>query len=84
MRRTISFSAEITSKNHVRNVSISNQSFSKVLFEGDLGEMTNMSLVDGEVLEISGDHGTLRVDISEEALRKILSIEPPILPGRNE
>lgn len=66
------FSVEMDSKRHVKSVSISNEAHERVLFEGDIGEMLELAMVDGEVLEFKGTNGTLRIDVSEEELRTML------------
>lgn len=66
------FSVEMDSKRHVKSVSISNEAHERVLFEGDIGEMLELAMVDGEVLEIKGTNGTLRIDVREEELRTML------------
>ena len=66
------FSIEMESKSHVKSISISDKAHDRVLFEGDLGELKELSMIDGEVLEIKGAHGTLRIDLREKELRKIL------------
>ena len=43
-----------------------------MLFEGSLGELTKISLAEGDVLELIGVNGILRVDLSEEQLREVL------------
>ena len=66
------FSVEMKSKAYIKNISISNESHDRVLFEGSLGELTKISLAEGDVLEIIGVNGTLRVDLSEEQLSEVL------------
>lgn len=68
-----SFSIELTSKKHVRHISVSNESHNRVLFEGFLGELEELALVEGAVLEVKGVNGVLRIDLSEDELRKMLS-----------
>lgn len=70
MRR--GFSVEMDSKKYVKSVSISNEAHERVLFEGDIGEMLELAMVDGEVLEVKGTNGTLRIDIREKELRMML------------
>ncbi len=67
------FSVEMKSKNHVRHVSLSNESLDRVLFEGVLGELEELSVVGGEMLERKGSNGVLRIDLSEDELKKMLS-----------
>jgi hypothetical protein len=68
-----SFSIEMKSKRHVRRMSVSNESHDRVLFEGALGRLRELSLIEGAVLEAKGTHGTLRIDLSEEELRTMLA-----------
>ncbi len=66
------FSVDMNSKKHVRHISLSNESHERVLFEGVLGELKDLSMVEGVVLEITGANGILRIDLSEEEIRKML------------
>jgi len=68
-----SFSVEITSKKHVKNISISDEAHERVLFEGDLGELQELSLVEGDVLEFTGVYGILRIGVTDEQLQQVLS-----------
>jgi len=43
-----------------------------VLFEGSLGELEELSMIEGAVLEVRGANGVLRIDLIEEELRKML------------
>jgi hypothetical protein len=74
------------SKRFVKSISISNESHDRVLFEGDLGELMDLSLVEGDVLEFIGVNGVLRVDLTLDQLKKIISkaslIEPSVELGR--
>lgn len=65
------FSIEMKSKAHVRHISMSDESHDRVLFEGYLGALRELSLIEGTVLEIRGENGVLRIDLSEEELRSI-------------
>ena len=67
------FSVEMKSKNHVRHISLSNESPDRVLFEGVLGELEELSMVGGAMLELKGSNGVLRIDLSEDELKKMLS-----------
>ena len=67
-----SFSIEMKSKKHVRTISVSNESHDHVLFEGFLGDLQELSMVEGRVLEIKGTNGILRVDMTEDDLREML------------
>ncbi len=67
------FSIEMESKRHVKNISISNEAHDRVLFEGDIGELKELSMVDEKVLEIRGSNGLLRVDVTVGELDKMIS-----------
>lgn len=65
------FTAEISSKRYVKNVSISNEAHDRVLFEGVFGELREVYMVDDRVLEIKGTEGTLRIDVTKGELAHI-------------
>ena len=52
------------SEHCVRRISFLDKENGRVFFEGFLGELTNVSMVEGLMLEIEGINGVLRVDIS--------------------
>lgn len=67
------FSVEMLSKKHVKTISMSDETHDKVLFEGNLGELEEIGMVEEIILEIKGANGIMRVDLTEEELRKMLS-----------
>ena len=67
------FSVEMKSKRHVRNVSISNESHDRVLFEGDLGELEAVSFIGGSMLEVRGSNGVLRVELGLDEAERVMS-----------
>ncbi len=67
-----SFSVELKSNDHIRLGSLNGD---KTWIEGSLGELSETDLVEGVVLEIKGTYGTLRVDVTEEELKKLLQYE---------
>jgi hypothetical protein len=67
------FSVEMGSKRHVKTISVSDESHDRVLFEGNLGELEEVGMVEEIILEIKGANGTLRVEVCEDELRKMLS-----------
>jgi len=75
------FSVEIKSKKYVKNISISDEAHDRVLFEGNLGELLELSLIE-DVLEVIGANGVLRIGLTEDQLRKILKAAPQVIPGR--
>jgi hypothetical protein len=67
-----SFSIEMTSEHCVRRMSLLDRENGQVFFEGFLGELKNVSMVEDLMLEITGVNGILRVDISKEEIEKFL------------
>jgi len=76
------FSVEMRSKRYVKSISISDEAHDRVLFEGNLGELVELSLVEGNVLEFVGVNGVLRVAVTEEQLRKALRAASQVEPQR--
>ena len=66
------FSVEMASKEHVRSLILSDESQGKVLFEGNLGELQDLRMVEAIVLQVKGSNGTLRIDLEEDEFRKML------------
>lgn len=62
------FSVRLLSKEYVLNVSMSEKGGEGVLFEGVLGELEGLEVIENAVLRIIGSKGTLMVDLSEEEL----------------
>jgi hypothetical protein len=76
------FSVEIKSKRYVKSISISDEAHDRVLFEGNLGELVELSLVEGNVLEFVGVNGVLRVAVTKVQLRKALKLASQVEPQR--
>jgi hypothetical protein len=70
-----SFSIEMASERCVRNLSFRDSENGHVLFEGFLGELRNVSMVEGVMLQIEGKNGVLRVDIAQKEIEKILKVK---------
>ena len=51
------FSVEMASKNHVRTLVVSDESQGKVLFEGNLGELKALEMVEEIVLQVAEPTG---------------------------
>ena len=66
------FSIEMTSRVHVRKIVLSNGRGDGVLLEGYLGEIEEVSFVEGVILELRGANGTLRVDVEEGLIQGAL------------
>jgi hypothetical protein len=61
-------------KEHMKRFLILDDSGNQVLFEGLLGELKEISLLEDAMLEIRGSNGMLRVDLTEQELRKVLKV----------
>jgi hypothetical protein len=70
-----SFSIELNSKEHVKRFTMLNGAGSRVLVEGFLGELEQITLVEGLMLEVKGSNGILRIDMTEDELRRALSVK---------
>ena len=68
-----SFSVELKSKKYVTSVSLSDKGRAGILFEGGLGELEDIGISEDAILLIRGGNGTLRVDLTEGELRKMLA-----------
>lgn len=66
------FSIELKSKAYLKNVTLANGSRESVLVEGTIGELAQATFAEGIILEIAGNKGTLRINLTEEELRKAL------------
>jgi len=66
------FSIELKSKECLKRVAIPSEAGDTVLIEGFLGELEEVDLVEGVMLEIKGANGILRMDLKEEELNTLL------------
>ena len=57
----------------MNRVSVSNKVKGEVMFEGELGGLVGVQLIEGIVLEITGKNGVIRIDITEKELFRALS-----------
>jgi hypothetical protein len=73
------FSVELESKNHVKNIIISDESFDRVFFEGDLGKLSELSIVESSSLEILGGNGILRIEVDSGLLSRVLERPDQVL-----
>lgn len=68
----VNFSIEMKSRQHIKNISISDTSHEKALIEGDLGNQKEVNLVNQEMLEITGSNGVIRLALDITKLKKTL------------
>ncbi len=64
------FSIELTSKNHLKNVTLTNGSYDNVLVEGTLGELVAATFAEDEILEVTGKKGVLRINLAQTDIQK--------------
>jgi hypothetical protein len=68
-----SFSIEMRSEHCVRRISFLDKENSHVFFEGFLGKLKNIAVVEDVMLEIEGKHGVLKLDITRQEVEKGLA-----------
>jgi len=79
------FSIEMKSKQYVKTIAVSNETHDRVLFEGNLGKPLGISLLEGDVLELKGMNGVLRVNLTkEQLLESIKNAESNLRNGKGE
>lgn len=66
------FSVELKSKNHLKNLTLSNNGSECILLEGSIGELIEATFKEGIILEVIGQSGILRVDLQEREVTKAL------------
>ena len=63
-----SFSIEMTSKRDIDTISVSNESKAEVMFEGELGGLVQVEFIEGIIMQITGENGVIRIDLTEKEL----------------
>ena len=76
-----SFSVELHSKEHLRRFTILNGVGNCILVEGFLGELQQITLVEGLLLEVQCSNGVLRMEIKEDDLKRALTTRPSTKGG---
>jgi hypothetical protein len=64
------FSVELTSKAHLRNVTLTNGSSDSALIEGTLGELVQATFAEGVILEVVGTKGTFRINLAVHEIKE--------------
>jgi len=67
-------SIEMSSTSNVKSIFISNKNQERALFEGNLGELENLDLVEGSMLEVKGTNGILRVELEPKDSARLISL----------
>ena len=78
-----SFSVEMKSERCVRKISFLDEENGHVFFEGFLGDLESIALVEGVMLEIEGRNGVLKLDITRQEIEKCLSTENTNIEVKN-
>ena len=60
------FSVELNSRADLKSVTMMNGSHDSVLVEGTIGKLVRTGFTEGIILEIIGEKGTLRIDLTED------------------
>jgi hypothetical protein len=76
-----SFSVEMKDKHYVNRMSFQEEVDDHVLFEGFLGELKGVSMIEEVMLEIEGTNGILKLDITRQELDLHLSKNPTLQGG---
>jgi hypothetical protein len=70
-----SLSVEMNSSKHLKQMSISQNHADHVFFEGNLGKLEKLTMIEEAVLVVQGSNGVLRIDLSRDELKKLVSNE---------
>jgi len=73
-----SFSIEMKSEKDVRKMTFADKEDNHVFFEGFLGKLKSIIMVEGMMLQIEGINGTIRLDISKEELQNCFKSKSPL------
>ena len=66
------FSIVMSSRDHIKNIKVSDDRNDSVVFEGVLGELLGINVDDGVMLEINGANGVLRIDLTRDEIARSL------------
>lgn len=66
------FAVELCSKDQLKRFHIHNEPSNSILIEGFLGELREVTLVEGLMLEVKGSNGVIRIEMTEEQLKKTI------------
>ena len=69
------FSIELKSKVSLKNVTLTNNGLENVLLEGTLGQLQRAAFAEDVILEVVGDKGVLRINLSQNEIKENKSRE---------
>jgi hypothetical protein len=67
------FSVELRGREHLKTLNIPDGECCQVVVEGYLGRLLNLAFIESSMLEIQGEYGTLRIDIDNQEIKKIVT-----------
>lgn len=60
------FSIELNSRRHLKTMKLGDDVLEEVLIEGFLGDILEMRTIEDSLLEVKGEYGILRIDITRD------------------
>jgi hypothetical protein len=69
-KKELFFSVELKSKVNLKNVTMTNGDHENVLVEGSIGQLQYAAFSDGVVLEVFGDKGVFRINLTQDEIKK--------------
>jgi len=76
-----SFSIEMKTEDAVKKMSFLDKENGQVFFEGSLGKLTNINMVEDVMLEIEGVNGILKLDITQKEIEACITPRKPVHVG---
>jgi hypothetical protein len=67
------FSVEMKSEHCVKKMSFFDKENGQVFFEGFLGDLKKVSMIEGVMLEIEGINGIIKLDITQQEMEKCIA-----------
>jgi hypothetical protein len=72
------FSVELKSKVNLKNVTMTNSDLENVLIEGNIGSLLHAAFIEGVVLEVVGDKGVIRVNLTQDEIKQKPNPQPEV------
>ncbi|MFQ6087761.1 MAG: hypothetical protein ACE5K0_02520 [Candidatus Methanofastidiosia archaeon] len=66
------FSIILKSEKYLKSISVGEDYGPRVVLEGELGDLVEISLVNDVLIEIRGENGMLSIDLSKDELDRFL------------
>ena len=78
------FSVEIQSERFVKRMTFLDSETAHFFFEGFLGQLQSVSMLDDLMLEIEGANGVMRVDITRQEIARCLGTKKEPVGGEQQ